>query len=93
MSIFSKVSQHANKLFSKVMNDRNFLKKVNGVVRGLDGGINKVGNFIKPVVGALGYGGMLDNVMNVSKRVANGLEKYVSPHLDTLHNAHKSGYA
>jgi hypothetical protein len=93
MSVFSKVSQHANKLFSKVMNDRNFFKKVNGVVRGLDGGINKVGNFIKPVAQAFGYDGMLNNVMNVSKRVANGLEKYVSPHLDTLHNAHNSGYA
>ena len=75
------------------MNDRNFFKKVNGVVRGLDVGINKVGNFIKPVEQDFGYDGMLNNAMNISKRVANGLEKYISPHLDTLHNAHNSGYA
>jgi hypothetical protein len=36
---------------------------------------------------------VINNAMNISKRVANGLEKYISPHIDTLHNAHNSGYA
>ena len=88
MSFFNKISQNANRLFSKVVNDKNIFRKINNTVKKIDGGIHNVGNFIAPVAKAFGYDGMLNSAMNASKNVANGLEKYIMP----LHDAHKTLY-
>ena len=85
MSFFNKVSQNANRLFSKVANDKNIFKKINNFVQNVDHNVNKVGNFIAPVAKAFGYDGMLKSAMNLSNNVANGLEKYIMP----VHDAHQ----
>jgi len=81
MSFFNKISQGANRLFGKVLNDNNTVKTI-------DQNVNKVGNFISPVAKAFGYDGLVKNAMGISNRIANGLEKYIMP----LHEARNKSY-
>ena len=89
MSFFKKISQGANRLFGKVLNDKNIFRKINDTVRNIDNNVNKVGNFITPVAKAFGYDGLVKNAMGVSNRIANGLEKYIMP----LHEARNKSFA
>ena len=89
MSFFNKVSQGANRLFGKVLNDKNIFRKINNTVKTIDQNVNKVGNFITPVAKAFGYDGLVKNAMGVSNRLANGLEKYIMP----LHEARSKSFA
>ena len=89
MSFFNKVSQGANRLFGKVLHDKNIFRKINNTVKTIDHNVNKVGNFITPVAKAFGYDGLIKSAMGASNRIANGLEKYVMP----LHEARSKSYA
>ena len=88
MSFFNKVSQGANRLFGKVVNDKNIFRKINNFVKNVDQNVSKVGNFIAPVAKVFGYDGLVKNAVGVSNRIANGLEKYIMP----LHEAHSKSY-
>ena len=83
MSFFNKVTQGAGRLFNKVVQDRNIFRKITNTAKKIDGGINKVGNFISPVAKMYGLDGMLRTGMNATHQIANGLEKYAMP----LHEA------
>lgn len=89
MSFFNKVSQNANKLFSKAIHDKKIFSKINNFSKHANNTIQKVGNFIKPLASAFGYDGMLNNAMNLSKNISNGLEKYIMP----IHDVHKNSFA
>jgi len=89
MSFFNKVSQGANRLFGKVINDKNIFRKINNTVKTIDQNVNKVGNFLTPIAQNFGYDGLVKNAMGVSNRIANGLEKYIMP----LHEARSKSFA
>lgn len=83
MSFFNKVSNGANRLFNKVVQDKNIFRKITNTAKRIDGGINKIGNFISPVAKMYGLDGMLKTGMGASHQISNALEKYAMP----LHQA------
>ena len=83
MSFFNKVSQGAGRLFGKAIADKNIFRKITNTAKRIDGGINKVGNFLSPLAKLYGVDGMLKTGMAASNQVSNALEKYAMP----LHQA------
>ena len=88
MSFFNKVSQSAGRLFNKIGQDNNIFRKITNTAKKIDGGVNKVGNFISPIAKMYGLDGMLRTGMAATHQIANGLEKYAMP----LHEARNNRF-
>jgi len=91
MSLFQKVGQSANKLFSKISNSPNLMRKIHNTVGQVDNAVSRVGSFLVPITTMINpaVGGSLATGIAATHQIANGLEKATRSNDDN----NKSNYA
>ena len=83
MKLFNKQNNH-NVLFNKINQGNSLFNKVN--LRKADNSVARVGHFIKPFASNFGLGGVVQQAVNTSHRIKNGLEKSINLPMKQIRN-------
>ena len=83
MKLLNKQENH-HKLFTKMNQSNSMFNKIN--LRKADNSIARVGHFIKPFASSLGLGGVVQQAVNTSHRIKNGLEKSINLPMKQIRN-------
>jgi len=98
MSLFNKISQGANKLYSKAMGNNGIFDKMNTFMRKGDNTVQRIGHFIRPIADKFGMGEVVKNIMNKVhdykvagtnqvNAIKNNLEKSVSAPMSEIYES------
>lgn len=81
--LFSKIG-NSTKLFGKMGNDGNLFRKFDNTARKVDNSVMRVGAFIKPVADMAGLGSYVNDAVNGTHAIRNGLEKAIKTPVNDL---------
>jgi len=95
MKLFNKISQGANRLFTKATKQDGLFDKFNEYARKADNSIQRVGNFIRPVAAQFGLDPIVKDGLNrihdirmkavdTSNSIRNGLERAVKAPINSI---------